>query len=87
MILNQVRVGLISFISLLQGALVFYCVLGWFMDPHNPILRFLARVTEPILHPIRQAMSRNPRSASWSGFTPLIAVLILQILSGFLMSL
>ena len=74
------RNGIISLLNLAQGVLVVYCVLSWFMDQNSPAMRFLARVTDPVLRPIRAMLSRNARSAAWSGFAPMVAVLLIQVL-------
>ena len=87
MILYRLRSGVISFLNLVQGVLLIYCVLSWFMDRQSPVMRFFARVTEPVLQPIRAMLWRATRSEAWSGFAPLVAVLLIQLLSALLMSL
>jgi len=72
--------GIISLLNLAQGVLVVYCVLSWFMDQNSPVMRLLARVIEPILKPIRGMLLRGTRSAAWSGFAPMVAVLLIQVL-------
>jgi len=80
----QVRTGLIGLLNLAQVVLLVYCVLSWFMDPHSPAMRFLTRVTDPVLRPIRAALLRGTHSAASSGFAPLVAVLLIQLLGGVL---
>ena len=45
-------------------------VLSWVSpDPFNPVVRFLHRVTEPVLRPIRYACRPSPRGSTcrpWS---------------------
>jgi YggT family protein len=56
-------------------------VLSWVNpDPYNPIVRFLYRVTEPVLRPIRD------RLPSFSGLdlSPLIVLLAIYFLESFL---
>jgi YggT family protein len=48
-------------------------------DPWNPIVRFLYQVTEPVLRPIRRLL---PNSAI--DFSPLIVILCIYFLQGFL---
>ena len=83
----QVRAGLIGFLNLAQGVLLVYCVLSWFVDQRSPVMRFLTRVTDPVLQPIRAVLWRGTRSAAWIGFAPLVAVLLIQAVSGVLRSL
>ncbi|MFH0786097.1 MAG: YggT family protein [Pseudomonadota bacterium] len=50
-------------------------------DPYNPIVRFLDRVTEPVLRPIRR---RLPVSFGGFDFSPLIVLLAIIFLQEFL---
>ncbi|GLI52832.1 YggT family protein [Thermodesulfovibrio yellowstonii] len=58
-------------------------VISWVNpDPYNPIVRFLYRVTEPLLRPIRKLLPfRLPVDIS-----PLILLLIIYFLQRFLIS-
>ena len=80
MVWYQIRAGIIGFLNLAQGVMLVYCVLSWFMDRNSPAMRFLTRVTDPILQPIRAVLLRTTRSAAWAGFAPLVAVLLIQLL-------
>jgi YggT family protein len=48
-------------------------------DPWNPIVRFLHQVTEPVLRPIRRRMPDTGID-----FSPVIAILAIYFLQGFL---
>ncbi|MCL2544882.1 MAG: YggT family protein [Clostridia bacterium] len=87
MIWLQIRAGVIGFLNLVQIVLLVYCVLSWFMDRHSPVMRFLTRVTDPILQPLRGVLLRSTRSAAWAGFAPLVAVLLIQLLRAILLRL
>jgi YggT family protein len=50
-------------------------------DPFNPIVRFLHRVTEPVLRPIRR---RLPTVAMGLDLSPLIVILGIYVLEQFL---
>ena len=52
-------------------------------DPYNPIVRFLYRVTEPVLRPVRHRM---PTLAMGLDLSPMIVILILYFLDWFLVS-
>ena len=78
---------LATFISLLFQVLI-YAILGrvllsW-VDPQAnwPISRLLHEWTEPILAPIRNLM---PRTMMFD-FSPIIAMLLLQVLESFLLA-
>lgn len=50
-------------------------------DPFNPIVRFLDRVTEPVLRPIRH---RLPTLAMGLDLSPLVVILGIYVLQSFL---
>ena len=52
-------------------------------DPYNPIVRFLHRVTEPVLRPIRY---RLPTFSMGLDLSPLVLILVLYFLDAFLVS-
>ncbi len=58
---------------------------------YNPVVRFIDRVADAILDPIRQVQSRILRSMGAGfmpiDFSPLIAIILLQVLSTLLMGL
>jgi len=62
--------------------IVAQAVLSWVNpDPYNPIVRFLYRVTEPVLAPIRRLL---PIRGMGIDFSPLIAILVIYFLQMFL---
>ena len=74
--------GFISF--LLQVAtilIIIRTVMSWFSPrPTNALAIYLYRVTEPILAPLRQIMPRT----GMIDFSPLLAILLLQLMVGIL---
>jgi len=52
-------------------------------DPYNPIVRFLHRVTEPVLRPVRY---RLPTLAMGLDLSPLVVILVLYFIDWFLVS-
>lgn len=73
--------SLIGLIELAGSALTLLIIAGalisWVQpDPSNPVVRFLSRVTEPILSPIRKLLP----SMGGMDFSPLIAILAIQFL-------
>ena len=67
-------------LDLLRIVVLAYVLLGWFMDRQSPVMRFLARVAEPMLQPVRQLLSRYTRNPAWSAFAPLAVILLIQAL-------
>ena len=51
-------------------------------DPRNPLVNFLDQVTEPILAPLRRFI---PRTGMFD-FTPLVAIIILSVISSLVVS-
>lgn len=59
-------------------------VLSWVNpDPFNPIVRFLYRVTEPVLRPIRH---RLPSLSIGIDLSPMVVILVIFFLDSFLVS-
>ncbi len=57
-------------------------VLSWVNpDPYNPIVRFIHRVTEPVLRPIRD---RLPTVAMGLDLSPMVVLLAIYFLKSFL---
>jgi YggT family protein len=52
-------------------------------DPYNPVVQFLYKVTEPVLHPLRKLMRTYSTGIDLS---PLVAILIIMFLKQFLVS-
>jgi YggT family protein len=54
-------------------------VLSWVSpDPSNPIVRFLYRVTEPVLRPVRRALPTYQMGLDLSPMIVLLAIYFLQ---------
>lgn len=59
-------------------------VLSWVNpDPFNPVVRFLYRVTEPVLRPIRH---RLPTLSIGIDLSPMVVILAIFFLDSFLIS-
>jgi YggT family protein len=57
-------------------------VLSWVNpDPHNPIVRFIYRITEPVLRPIRY---RLPTLAMGLDLSPMVVLLAIKFAEWFL---
>ncbi len=52
-------------------------------DPHNQIVRFLYRVTEPVMRPVRH---RLPTLAMGLDLSPMVVILVLYFMDWFLVS-
>jgi YggT family protein len=79
---------LLTFISLLFQVLTFAIVaralLSWFnLGPSHPVVRILYDVTEPILAPLRRVIPM----IGMIDITPLVAILLLQVVERLLFDL
>ena len=59
-------------------------IISWVSpDPSNPIVRFLHRITEPVLRPVRY---RLPTLAMGLDLSPMVVIFVLYFLDRFLVS-
>ena len=71
--------ALAALIQLLILAIIGRAIMSWFVrDPYNPVMQVLNAITDPVLQPLRQIMPRT----GMMDFTPLIAIILLSIISG-----
>jgi YggT family protein len=63
-------------IQLLVLVVIVQVVLSYFMDPYHSVRRFLDRLVEPMLQPIRRIVP----TVGMIDFSPLILIILLQIL-------
>lgn len=75
---------LFDFIRLLCEVLTFAIflrvILSWFMTSPNTLTSILDKITEPILAPLRRIIPR----ASMFDFTPMVAIILLQLIANLL---
>ena len=77
--------------NVLHSVLFFYmwiisarAVLSWVSpDPYNPIVRFIYKVTEPVMYQVR---SRLPVSFGGIDFAPVVVILIIYFLQIFVVN-
>ena len=64
--------------------IIIRAILSWVQpDPYNPIVRFLYRVTEPVL---RQVRWRLPTASMGLDLSPMVVILVLYFLDWFVVS-
>lgn len=83
--MNEVICTFIHFLTLaLIFAIIARALASWFVqDPGNPIVAMLNDITEPIVGPVRRFMPNT----GMIDFSPLVALILLQILRQVLLSL
>jgi YggT family protein len=74
----------INIVSQLLTLLIFAAViLSFFMDPYHPIRRGVDNIVEPMLAPIRRVVP----AVGMFDFSPLILILLIQLIKGLLVTL
>ena len=69
-------------LTLYMWIIIARAVVSWVNpDPHNPIIRFLNAVTEPVLYQVRR---RLPISFGGIDFSPIIVLLVIIFVQSFL---
>lgn len=70
-------------VFILTWAIIIRALVTWFpISPDNPIIRILDEVTEPIMAPLRRIVPR----LGMIDITPIVALLLLQLLDQILVS-
>ncbi|MBI5206347.1 MAG: YggT family protein [Candidatus Firestonebacteria bacterium] len=73
-------------ISFYNFAIFAYVIISWFdIDPYNPIVRAIVRITEPVLYLIKSNISTVNLSLGID-ISPLIAFLILVFIKEFIVN-
>jgi len=72
----------IMLLTLYMWIVIARAVISWVNpDPHNPIVRFLYSVTEPVLYRLRRAL---PLYAGGIDFSPILVFVVILFLQRFL---
>ena len=78
---------LIQLINYLQFILVLVVlvsvILSYFMDPYHPVRRFLDRIVEPMLAPIRRVVPL----IGMLDFSPFVLIILIQLIGNLLIRL
>lgn len=75
---------LVNYLSLAFSILLIaYVILSYFMDPYHPVRSTVDRMVNPILNPIRRIMPQT----GMLDFSPLVALILVQIIEFILRSL
>jgi len=78
LVANVIDIGL----TVYMWVIIIRALISWVSpDPYNPIVRFLYRVTEPALRPVRRIL---PIGGMGIDFSPLIVILVIYFLRIFL---
>ena len=78
MLLAQIIHRLIQFFVLV---VLIQAILSYFVDPYNPVRRWIDRLVNPFLVPIRRVLP----TVGIFDFSPLVLIILLQILDAIIM--
>jgi uncharacterized protein YggT (Ycf19 family) len=56
--LHGLFLGVRYFLQIIRYTVLIYLVLSWFMPPNQGFMRFLERIVDPLLRPIRNLLFR-----------------------------
>ena len=70
-------------IQLFSLVVIAQTILSYFMSPYHPVKRFLDRLVDPFLKPIRRVVP----PVSMLDFSPVILIILLQLLDYLIQSL
>ncbi|MBE0450072.1 MAG: YggT family protein [Clostridia bacterium] len=78
----ELKVAIYYFLQVVMYLVFARAMLSWFVrDPKNPLMKLLLTLTEPILGPIRSLLIKLKIGGNMIDFSPLVALLLIQMLS------
>lgn len=80
--LSVVRTALFYLVEAIELLILARCLVSWLpIDRSNKIINFLYQVTEPLLAPVRNLLSRTPlgRGGFMLDLSPIIVFFVLQV--------
>ncbi len=86
--MDIIKVTLFYFLQIISYMIFGRAMLSWLIrDQKNPIMSILVALTEPILTPIRNLLFKFKIGGNMVDFSPLAALLIIQLLMQFVLML
>lgn len=69
----------LTLLSLYTWVIIIRALISWVSpDPRNPIVQLLAKITEPVLGPLRRLVP--PRMTGNIDVSPILAILLIQLI-------
>ncbi|MFV0503622.1 MAG: YggT family protein [Lachnospirales bacterium] len=76
------------FVRIFNIAILARCIISWFpISRDNPLCNILYAFTEPIMGPIRDIINKSPIGNSMLDFSPIFAIIIVQLLGNMVIRL
>ncbi len=82
-ILNGIAFIINAIVTVLMWIIIVHAVLTWLLSPFHPYVQMLNQAAEPVLKPFR----RLPLTIGNIDFTPLVAVIVLNVVKNILLRL
>lgn len=83
-----IKESIFRFVEVVNFLIIARIVFSWFArDFSNPVFRFLYSLTEPILAPFRNLLFKMGIGGSTIDFSPIFAILALDVISRILISI
>jgi YggT family protein len=82
-VLNYIAFLIVQLANIFIWVVIIDIILHYFMDPYHPIRRTLDNLVEPFLAPIRRVVPL----VGMFDFSPLVLIILVQILSRLLITL
>lgn len=80
----MIKLVLMYLVNVIQFLVLGRVIMSWIsQDYRNPLVRFFYQTTEPIIGPIRDVMNKLNLGGGMFDFSPLIAILLLNIIASF----
>ena len=81
----SIAIGILS--EVITWAIIIRALVSWFpVSQNNFFVRMLDAVTEPVVAPVRNLMGRLIRVPMMIDFSPLIAMILVDVIAGALQS-
>jgi YggT family protein len=73
--------------TLYSLAIILNSFIGMMVDPYHPVARFLKRITEPVLAPIRRVVPPIQAGGGYLDLSPMVVLLLLWVLERILIAI
>lgn len=77
----MIKATILYLIQIINFLILGRIIMSWVsQDTRNPIVRFFYQTTEPILGPIRDLLNRLGLGGTMLDFSPIVAILLIQVI-------
>lgn len=85
---STIQIAVYYFGQVLIWLIFARAIMSWFIrDYNNPIMALAIALTEPILGPVRKLLSNFNFGGTMIDFSPLVAMLLIQLVIAFVINL